>query len=43
MISSFKARVGFTPKLVEFGGDYERAEMVRAFLSSNEYRGRFGN
>jgi hypothetical protein len=30
-------------KLVEFGGDYERAEMVKAFLSSIEYRGRFGN
>jgi hypothetical protein len=30
-------------KLVEFGGDYERAEMVKAFLSSTEYRGRFGN
>ena len=30
-------------KLVEFGGDYQRAEMVKAFLSSTEYRGRFGN
>jgi inhibitor of cysteine peptidase len=30
-------------KLIEFGGDYERAEMVKAFLSSTEYRGRFGN
>jgi inhibitor of cysteine peptidase len=30
-------------KLEEFGGDYERAEMVKAFLSSAEYRGRFGN
>ncbi|HEX8500725.1 MAG TPA: carboxypeptidase regulatory-like domain-containing protein [Pyrinomonadaceae bacterium] len=30
-------------KLLEFGGDYERAEMVKAFLSSGEYRGRFGN
>ena len=30
-------------KLDEFGGDYERAEMVKAFLSSLEYRGRFGN
>ncbi len=30
-------------KLVEFNGDYERAEMVKAFLSSTEYRGRFGN
>ena len=25
------------------GGDYEKAELVKAFLSSNEYRGRFGN
>jgi hypothetical protein len=30
-------------KLNEFGGDYEKAEMVKAFLSSKEYRGRFGN
>ncbi|HEY0169462.1 MAG TPA: carboxypeptidase regulatory-like domain-containing protein [Pyrinomonadaceae bacterium] len=30
-------------KLEEFGGDYQRAEMVKAFLSSAEYRGRFGN
>jgi protocatechuate 3,4-dioxygenase beta subunit len=30
-------------KLVEFGGDYQKAEMVKAFLSSTEYRGRFGN
>jgi hypothetical protein len=30
-------------KLLDFGGDYERAEMVKAFLSSTEYRGRFGN
>ncbi|HEX8335762.1 MAG TPA: carboxypeptidase regulatory-like domain-containing protein, partial [Pyrinomonadaceae bacterium] len=30
-------------KLNEFGGDYEKAEMVKAFLSSAEYRGRFGN
>jgi len=30
-------------KLDEFGGDYEKAEMVKAFLSSAEYRGRFGN
>ncbi len=30
-------------KLNEFGGDYQKAEMVKAFLSSTEYRGRFGN
>jgi hypothetical protein len=28
-------------KLEEFGGDYRRAEMVKAFLSSIEYRARF--
>jgi hypothetical protein len=28
-------------KLDEFGGDYRRAEMVKAFLSSTEYRRRF--
>ena len=30
-------------KLNDFGGDYQKAEMVKAFLSSTEYRGRFGN
>jgi hypothetical protein len=29
-------------KLEEFGGDYRRAEMVKAFISSDEYRKRFG-
>jgi hypothetical protein len=29
-------------KLNEFGGDYSSAEMVKAFLSSAEYRQRFG-
>jgi hypothetical protein len=29
-------------KLNDFGGDYRRAEMVKAFLSSTEYRRRFG-
>jgi uncharacterized repeat protein (TIGR01451 family) len=29
-------------KLNQFGGDYRRAEMVKAFLSSAEYRNRFG-
>ncbi|HKG15603.1 MAG TPA: DUF4394 domain-containing protein [Pyrinomonadaceae bacterium] len=29
-------------KLDSFGGDYRRAEMVKAFLSSDEYRKRFG-
>jgi hypothetical protein len=30
-------------KLTDFGGDYQKAEMVKAFLAANEYRGRFGN
>ena len=30
-------------KLDEFGGDYRRAEMVRAFIQSIEYRRRFGH
>jgi hypothetical protein len=29
-------------KLNQFGGDYRAAEMVKAFISSNEYRQRFG-
>jgi hypothetical protein len=29
-------------KLEQFGGNYVRAEMVKAFLSSIEYRKRFG-
>jgi hypothetical protein len=29
-------------KLEEFGGDYRRAEMVKAFLESVEYSRRFG-
>jgi uncharacterized repeat protein (TIGR01451 family) len=29
-------------KLNEFGGDYVRAEMVKAFITSGEYRARFG-
>jgi hypothetical protein len=28
-------------KLSSFGGDYRKAEMVKAFLSSTEYRDRF--
>jgi hypothetical protein len=30
-------------KLNEFNGDYIRAEMVKAFISSTEYRQRFGS
>ena len=29
-------------KLNSFGGDFQKAEMVKAFLASAEYRGRFG-
>ena len=29
-------------KLNQFGGDYRRAEMVKAFINSTEYRRRFG-
>jgi hypothetical protein len=29
-------------KLNQFKGDFLQAEMVKAFLSSAEYRGRFG-
>ena len=29
-------------KLSEFNGDFERAEMVKAFINSGEYRQRFG-
>ena len=29
-------------KLNEFGGDFRRAEMVKAFITSSEYRRRFG-
>jgi hypothetical protein len=29
-------------KLNQFGGNYQNAEMVKAFIASDEYRGRFG-
>jgi hypothetical protein len=29
-------------KLNSFGGDYIKAEMVKAFITSDEYRHRFG-
>jgi hypothetical protein len=28
-------------KLNQFGGDYAKADMVKAFITSSEYRGRF--
>ena len=37
-------RAGFDfwlSKLEQFGGDFQKAEMVKAFISSDEYRGRF--
>jgi hypothetical protein len=30
-------------KLTQFNGDYNQAEMVKAFITSSEYRQRFGN
>jgi hypothetical protein len=30
-------------KLDEFRGDFSKAEMVKAFISSTEYRKRFGS
>jgi len=30
-------------KLNSFGGNYINAEMVKAFITSTEYRARFGN
>ena len=29
-------------KLNQFNGDFQKAEMVKAFISSGEYRQRFG-
>ena len=29
-------------KLTQFNGDYQKSEMVKAFISSTEYRQRFG-
>jgi hypothetical protein len=29
-------------KLKNFNGDFQKAEMVKAFISSSEYRSRFG-
>ena len=30
-------------KLNQFGGDFRSAEMVKAFITSGEYRSRFGS
>jgi hypothetical protein len=40
--TSFEGYNFWLRKLEEFGGDYIRAELVRAFISSDEYRKRFG-
>jgi hypothetical protein len=40
--SSFSGFDFWLEKLNQFGGNYRGAEMVKAFLSSGEYRGRFG-
>jgi len=29
-------------KLTQFNGDYQKSEMVKAFISATEYRQRFG-
>jgi len=39
--SDFSGLDFWLSKLEEFGGDYRRAEMVKAFISSIEYRARF--
>jgi len=35
-------RVAPSPQLDQFGGNFVNAEMVKAFLTSSEYRQRFG-
>ena len=40
--SDFSGYRFWLAKLDEFGGDYRRAEMVKAFIRSAEYRQRFG-
>jgi len=39
--STFEGYSFWLNKLNEFGGDFQRAEMVKAFISSSEYRSRF--
>ena len=39
--SDFSGWMFWLNKLNEFGGNFERAEMVKAFLASTEYQGRF--
>jgi uncharacterized repeat protein (TIGR01451 family) len=40
--SNFSGYDFWLAKLEQFGGDYRRAEMVKAFINSAEYRQRFG-
>jgi hypothetical protein len=40
--ASFRGWEFWLNKLDSFGGDYVRAEMVKAFIDSEEYRRRFG-
>ena len=39
--SNFDGYNFWLAKLNQFGGDYRRAEMVKAFINSSEYRARF--
>jgi len=40
--NSFAGYNFWVGKLIKFNGDFLKAEMVKAFLSSAEYRSRFG-
>ena len=40
--TNFKGYLFWLSKLEEFGGDHRRAELVKAFLASDEYRKRYG-
>ena len=40
--TDFRGYQFWLDKLNEFGGDYIRAEMVKAFITSLEYQQRFG-
>jgi len=41
--SDFSGHNFWLAKLNSFSGDFRRAEMVKAFITSSEYRGRFGD
>ena len=40
--SDFSGYTFWLNKLNQFGGNYQAAEMVKAFIVSSEYRQRFG-